>query len=322
MIQARHLRVLRAVDQAGSITGAARTLGCTQPAVSQQIKALEGAVRTPLLVRTGRGVRLTEAGEILARYAADILSRLAAAEEEVASIVGARSARVRLSSFLSGASEILPPALSALRDKWPGIEVSFTDTAPPRSVEMLRNGECEIALAFHYPDSDGSGTVPEWEGLVVHHLMTDRLLLLAPPGHRHTDTEHISLAELADETWVAGCTSCRHHLVELCEAEGFSPRIDLATDDHLAVVALVAAGLGMAILPELALNTWAESVQVLHLEPPAHREIVALTLPETEFAPAVRAMIEELRAAAQSFRRQLRSPAAQETDPHIWTARK
>ncbi|NED87724.1 LysR family transcriptional regulator, partial [Streptomyces sp. SID11233] len=122
----------------------------TQPAVSQQMKALEGAAGTPLLVRTGREMRLTEAGEALSRHASGILAGLTAAEEEVAAIAGLRAGRVRLVSFPSGSSSLVPSALAALRRDHPGTRVSLEEAEPPRSVELLRDGECDIALAFRY----------------------------------------------------------------------------------------------------------------------------------------------------------------------------
>ncbi|GAA2711171.1 LysR family transcriptional regulator [Streptomyces luteosporeus] len=258
-------------------------------------------MQTPLLARTGRSVRLTEAGEILVRHATGILAGLAAAEEEVANIVGLRTGRVRLASFLSGTSELLPSALAALRAKWPNIDVSFTEAAPPRAVEMLRGGDCEIALAFHYPGiSRGDGDDP-WDGLVVRPLLSDRLVILAPAQHALAAERETELAALAAESWVAGCPSCSRHLVEMCEAEGFSPRIDLVTDDYLAVIALVGAGLGIATLPEMAFDASTETVRRLDLEPAVHREIVALTLPEYRSVPAVGAMLGELEVAARSF---------------------
>ena len=148
MIEARHLRVLRAVAATGSFSAAARELGCTQPAVSQQMKALEGAAGTPLLIRTGRETRLTEAGRALLRHATGILAGLTAAEEEVAAIAGLRAGRVRLVSFPSGSSTLVPMALAEMRAAHPGTRVSLVEAEPPGSVEMLRAGDCEIALAF------------------------------------------------------------------------------------------------------------------------------------------------------------------------------
>src|SRR6478672_11401048 len=175
VIEARHLRVLRAVAATGSFSAAGRELGCTQPAVSQQMKALEASVGTPLLIRSGREMRLTQAGEALVRHAANILSGLTAAEEEVAAIAGLRAGRVRLVSFPSGSSTLVPTALARMRAAHPGTRVSLVEAEPPRSIEMLRNGDCEIALAFRYPQVRGAdpAAAAEWEDLVVRPVLAD-----------------------------------------------------------------------------------------------------------------------------------------------------
>lgn len=218
MIEARHLRVLRAVATTGSFSAAARELGCTQPAVSQQMKALEASAGTTLLIRTGREMRLTQAGQALVRHASGILAGLTAAEEEVAAIAGLRAGRVRLVSFPSGSSTLVPGALAALREAHPGTRVSLVEAEPPRSVEMLREGDCDIALAFRY---GASGT--EWDDLVVRPLLTDRLIGLVPEGHRLSGSAAVGIADLAGESWIAGCPRCRRQLVEVCEESGFTP---------------------------------------------------------------------------------------------------
>ncbi len=218
MIEARHLRVLRAVATTGSFSAAARELGCTQPAVSQQMKALESSAGTTLLIRTGREMRLTQAGEALVRHASGILAGLTAAEEEVAAIAGLRAGRVRLVSFPSGSSTLVPGALAALRAEHPGTRVSLVEAEPPRSVDLLRDGDCDIALAFRYGASGG-----EWDDLVVRPLLTDRLIGLVPEGHRLAGAAEVSIDELADESWIAGCPRCRRQLVEVCEESGFTP---------------------------------------------------------------------------------------------------
>ncbi|MDI9884033.1 LysR family transcriptional regulator [Streptomyces sp. HNM0645] len=294
MIEARHLRVLRAVAATGSFSAAARELGCTQPAVSQQMKALEASAGTPLLVRTGREMRLTQAGEALVRHAAGILAGLTAAEEEVAAIAGLRAGRVRLVSFSSGSSTLVPTALAALRAAHPGTRVSLVEAEPPRSEEMLREGDCDVALAFRY----GAGGT-EWADLVVRPLLSDRLVGLVPEGHRLADAGSVSIADLADEPWIAGCPRCRRQLVAVCEESGFTPRIDFATDDYPAVVGLVGAGLGVAVLPELALESVVpKGARTVAVEPSVHREIVALTLPDLAQVPAVAATLDRLALAA------------------------
>ncbi|WP_405999075.1 LysR family transcriptional regulator [Streptomyces sp. NBC_00829] len=294
MIEARHLRVLRAVAAAGSFSAAARRLGCTQPAVSQQMKALETSAGTPLLVRAGREMRLTQAGEVLVRHAAAILTGLTAAEEEIAAIAGLRAGRVRLVSFPSGSSTLVPSALAALRAAHPGTRVSLVEAEPPRSVEMLREGDCDVALAFRY-----DGATAEWDDLIVRPLLTDRLVGLVPEGHRLAGADAITIADLAAEPWIAGCPRCRRQLVEMCERAGFTPRIDFATDDTPAVIGLVGAGLGVAVLPELALESVRpKGARTVTVEPALQREIVALTLPDLAQVPAVAATLDQLTRAA------------------------
>ncbi|MFG3226659.1 LysR family transcriptional regulator [Kitasatospora sp. NPDC048194] len=331
MIEARHLRVLRAVARTGSFSAAARELGCTQPAISQQMKALEKSVDTPLVVRSGRGMQLSEAGRVLLKHATGILAGLSAAEEEVAAIAGLRAGRVRLVSFPTASSTLVPPAVARLRDGHPGVRVSLVEAEPPESLAMLRGGECEIALAFRYPQSDGAVALPapapahgtprearaeanleaqqlsagsDWSDLVVTPLLDDPLVGLLPAAHPLAGRGGaVSLAELAGEQWIAGCPQCRGHLVELCAGAGFEPRIDFATDDYPAVVGLVAAGLGVAVLPRLALRSVRpDGVSTVPVRTasgaPALRQVVALTLPDLAEVPAVALMLERLAGAA------------------------
>ncbi|MFE7593621.1 LysR family transcriptional regulator [Kitasatospora sp. NPDC057512] len=329
MIEARHLRVLRAVARTGSFSAAARELGCTQPAISQQMKALEKSVDTPLVVRSGRGMQLSEAGRVLLKHATGILAGLSAAEEEVAAIAGLRAGRVRLVSFPTASSTLVPPAVARLRDSHPGVRVSLVEAEPPESLAMLRGGECEIALAFRYPQSDGAVALPapahgtprearaeanleaqqltagtDWSDLVVTPLLDDPLVGVLPAAHPLAGRGGaVGLTELAGEQWIAGCPQCRGHLVELCAGAGFEPRIDFATDDYPAVVGLVAAGLGVAVLPRLALRSVRpDGVSTVPVRTasgaPAVRQVVALTLPDLAEVPAVALMLERLAGAA------------------------
>lgn len=300
MFEARHLRVLRAVARTGSLSGAARELGCTQPAVSQQMKALELAAGTPLLVRGGRTTRLTEAGEALARHASGILAGLAAAEEEVAAIGGLRAGRVRLVSFPSAGPSLVPTALAAMRAAHPDVRITLAEAQPRRAVEMLRAGECELALAYRYEDEDGGEQAAAWEGLLVRPLLFDRLFAVLPAGHRPArGGGPVRLSDLADEPWIAGCPHCRRHLVELCRREGFEPRIDFATDDYPAAVGLVASGMGVPAQPGLALEAVRlRAVAVRELRPAVRREAAAVTLPDLAQVPAVDMMLGRLRLAA------------------------
>jgi DNA-binding transcriptional LysR family regulator len=156
-----------------------------------------------------------------------------------------------------------------------------------------------VALAFRY---EGAAGVPdgEWDDLVVRPLLSDRLVALVPEAHRLAGAGSVAIGELARESWIAGCPRCRGQLVEVCEGAGFTPRIDFATDDYPAVVGLVGAGLGVAVLPQLAIESVRpRGVRTVTLEPAVRREIVALTLPDLAQVPAVAATLDQLARAAR-----------------------
>ncbi|MFD5347322.1 LysR substrate-binding domain-containing protein, partial [Streptomyces anulatus] len=200
----------------------------------------------------------------------------------------------RLVSVPSGSSTLVPGALAALRAEHPGTRVSLVEAEPPRSVDLLREGDCDIALAFRYGSTGG-----EWDDLVVRPLLTDRLIGLVPEGHRLAEAPSVSIGELAGESWIAGCPRCRRQLVEVCEESGFTPRIDFATDDYPAVMGLVGAGLGVAVLPELAVESVRpKGARAVPVEPAIEREIVALTLPDLARVPAVAATLDQLSRTA------------------------
>jgi DNA-binding transcriptional LysR family regulator len=186
----------------------------------------------------------------------------------------------------------VPGAVARMRERHPGTEVSLVEAEPPASVDMLRAGDCDITLAFRYPDLP-TPAEESWADLVVRPLLVDRLVGVVPRGHRLAGgAGPVDLAALAGERWIAGCPRCRGHLVERCERVGFTPRIDFATDDYPAVAGLVAAGLGVAVLPRLALEpVRSRGVAVVALRPAVHREVVALTLPDLAHVPAVDIML-------------------------------
>jgi molybdate transport repressor ModE-like protein len=150
----RRLLVFREVARAGSLAGAARALGWTQPAVSQQVRHLEAQAGTPLVVRQGRGVALTDAGRALLRHAEAIADRLAAAEQEVAALTGLAVGTVRVAAFPTAAAVLLPPALVALRGAAPGLQVRFEELEPPEAEAAVRAGASDLAVVFRHEDDD------------------------------------------------------------------------------------------------------------------------------------------------------------------------
>ena len=250
------LRLVKAIADEGSMTAAAEALGYSQPAVSQQLKRAETRLGLALVERVGRGVRLTEAGRVLARHAPSVTSALDAAAGELAELRGLRSGRVRLVAFPSASPTIVPRLLAELAERHPGITVTYVEGEPPEAVQAVRDDRADIALTFSYPGDRDDPHGSSARGLSVRVVGTDDLLAVLPNGHPAAGEGELDVAQLADENWIAGCPRCRGHLLELCGRAGFEPRIAFETDNFVAVEGLVAQGIGVATLPRLAVESF------------------------------------------------------------------
>lgn len=295
MLDVRRLEMLRAVHREGSISAAARHLGYTQPAVSHQIGRLEDEVATALVTRSGRGVRLTEAGLALVEHANAILARIGAAEEEVASIAGLRAGRVRLAAFPSAGATLLARAVARLRAEHPDVEVTFSEAEPEDAFPLLRAGEIDVALAFTFPAMD----TPDARDLSTIPLLEDPSLLVVPGDHALARrTTPVELEAVAGENWIAGCERCRAHLLHCTAASGFAPEIDFATDDYMTVQSLIGQGLGVSLLPALALHAGRRpDVAVLAIAGAPRRTVQAVLPQADRRPPAVTATLDALHAA-------------------------
>lgn len=301
MIDAAGLRVMRAISEEGSFTAAAAALGYTQPAISQMVRRLEQRTGTVLVERIGRNVRLTEAGQVLARHAGPVLSALDAAEDEVAAIAGLRSGRVRLMAFPSASATLVPRALALVKERYPDVSISFTEAEPPQSIAALRAGECDLAVAFAYEGTDVARGEHDLDSLVITPLLEDEVRLAVPRGHTVADRETVQLADLAGDPWIAGCPRCRGHLLQLAGAAGFRPDVAYETEDYVAVMGLVAEGLGVALIPDLILRTvHHDDVVALPMAPASRRTITAVTTADLQRVPAVGATLEALIESAGS----------------------
>ncbi|MFK4805025.1 LysR family transcriptional regulator, partial [Microbacterium sp. ZW CA_36] len=253
---ARELRVVKAVADAGSITGAALALGYSQPAVSQQLKRLEQRLGVAVVERVGRSVRLTDAGRVLARHAPAVTTALDAAAGELAELRGLRAARVRLVAFPSASPTIVPRLLADLALRHPGISLTYVEAEPPEAVEAVREDRTDIALTFSYPGDRDDPHGSSARGLSVTTVGADELLAVLPAGHPAATAAALDVAVLAGEDWIAGCPRCRGHLLELCGRAGIAPRIAFETDNFVAVEGLVAQGIGVATLPRMAVESF------------------------------------------------------------------
>jgi DNA-binding transcriptional LysR family regulator len=286
MLDASRLRVIDAVARHGSVTAAARELSYSQPSVSHHLARLEAETGAQLLQRVGRGIRLTQAGELLAGRAAEILGRIDAAEAELSAHVGLTTGRVRLAGFASAIALLVPRAAAALARDHPGLEIGSTDTHPPEALELLRTGKVEVAIVFRYDDGEA-----EPAGIRLHHLLDDPMYLLS---NRRTR----GLASLREATWIAGCERCRGHLLALCDEAGFEPRIGFESDDMVLMQSLVAAGLCVATLPGLALRAHHADGVIATKLPRLPRRVYAATYGEPPDPPTVAALLAALASAA------------------------
>jgi len=287
MLDVTRLRVIDAVARHGSVTEAAKQLHYSQPSVSHHLRVLEAETGAQLVQRVGRGIRLTQAGRLLADRAAEIIGRIDAAGAELSAHVGLTAGRVRLAGFSSAVGSLVPRTLAALADSHPGLQVTMIDMHPPDALDSLRASRIDVAVIFRYDESD-----PEPDGVRLHHLLDDPLYLISTHRIR-------KLAALRDATWVAGCERCRSHLLSICAEEGFEPRIGYVSDDMVVMQALVAAGLGVTTMPGLALRAHRVDGIVATELPRSPRHIYAATYGEPPDPPATAALLAALAEAAE-----------------------
>ncbi|MEA2445822.1 MAG: hypothetical protein QOJ12_3114 [Thermoleophilales bacterium] len=301
MLDVRRMKVLREVAARGSFSAAAEALSFTQSAISQQIAALERETGTKLVERGARGIRMTEAGEVLVRHADAVLQRLSSAEDELAALAGLRGGRLRLSAFQSAGATLVPQAMAAFNRRYPDVELALTQAEPEPATEMMRAGELDIAIVY---DFDGvPGGIDEQLDSV--YLLDDQYDLLLGVDHPLAKRARVRLADLADERWVNSCppSGCRQAVVRACVQAGFEPNVEFELDDILAMQALVAAGMGVTLLPRLGLTTVHPGVVVRPLEREAPvRRIHAARLRDAYESPATTAMMQMLVDIAAEYR--------------------
>ena len=290
----QQLRALVELSRLGTVSAAADSLGFSQSTVSHQLAALSRATGAVLLTRAGRGVRLTEEGRALAVRGQEVLDLLERTEREVVSMARAEAGRVRLAAFPSAVASLVPGVLDVVGQRYPGLEVELVDAEPPEALDALRRGRVDAALSFSYIDDDAG------EGFQAEHLLDDVLYLVTHPGGI------TRIADGAQCRWVTGCARCHEELIAVGRANGFTPETAYASDDYVAVQALVAAGVGAALLPGMALSAYRhEGVQVRPLAR-EQRRVEVVTRAEQPRPLAIDVLVEACQAAAR--RTSLRRP--------------
>jgi DNA-binding transcriptional LysR family regulator len=302
MFDARLLAIFREVATRGSFSEAAVALSFTQPAISQQIARLERQLGTRLLARDARGVTLTPAGEVLLRHAEAVLAQLRAAEAEVQAVAGVERPRLRVGAFPSAAASIMPPALAGLRGDHPSAQVTMRVIESLPAIDALRTGDLDLAMLL---DSE---LTPLDLPVAVEAIpvLDDPLLAALPYSHPLAGKASVSLAELREEEWmvcgVDGTCSDSNVILRACSEAGFTPRIGFDSDDYAAVQGMVASGMGVALIPSLALVGARSDIAIKPLRDAAPARRVRAGIASDRPSALADALVEILRVAGRERR--------------------
>jgi len=278
MLHLNRLRAFREVVRQGTFSAAADVLGYSQPAISHNIAQLELAVGAKLLERLPRGgVTLTEAGKLLLGHADRLLDLATDAESELWEMIKEGQVRVRLGAFATASATIVADAIARVRRACPEVSITLIEGEASETISLLKTRDIDIAVVFDDPQH----AVPEDDTVELRYLYEDPLLVAMPRRHRLARTPVVDLSELRDEDWIEGAakdTPCSLILVATCEELGYEPRIAFNSGNYQVVQRLVAAGLGVALVPELAITGADPEIVIRPLWPrsPSRRIGVAL----------------------------------------------
>ncbi|MGW6390190.1 LysR family transcriptional regulator [Streptomyces sp. NPDC055103] len=287
--------VFLAVAREGSFTSAARALGYTQSAISRQVQSLEDETGAALFERLPRGVRLTEAGRVLLPHAEAVRDRLAAARAELDALRTLEGGLLRLGSFSSANAALVPRAQAAFRDRHPKVTVTRTEGPSVKHLAQLAAGEQDLAVV------SPALAAPPPEGVTLHHLLDEPMLVALECGHPYAGRRAVRLAELADEEWIVGAERLEDTLFRPAVAAGFRPRTGLMAHDWIAKLGAVAAGLGITLVPALAAAAVRRDVTLVTIHPDdvPYRRICAATPPTPTVAAT--AFLQQLRETAEAL---------------------
>ncbi len=311
MLNVNRLRILKEVAYRGSFSGAAEQMSYTQSAVSQQIAALVAETGMTLLERRPRGVSLTAAGQTLVGHAEGVLAGLDAAEAALAAIAGLRGGRLRMASFPTAGATLMPLAIATFSERYPDVELTLTEGEPDQIAPRLRAGELDLALLFEFDLAEsaesgrGAGSDGSIGGRLTRvQLLQDPLYLALAREHRLAERRRLRLEDLREEAWIQTSQSspCARHVVRCCHAAGFEPAVSFQSDDYQTVQGLVGAGVGVALIPELALSVVREDIVIRALSPrPPARRVIAATAAGARLLPAAPAMLSVLEGVASEY---------------------
>ncbi|MGC5342365.1 LysR family transcriptional regulator [Streptomyces sp. DT171] len=294
MLDLARLRALHAVSVHGSVAGAAAALGYTPSAVSQQITKLERETRTILLERQGRGVALTEEALHLVAAAQRLLAIVEDAETTLEERRGRPTGRLSIGAFASAARGLLPGVLAELDREHPALETRMTEVDPHLSVDLVAKGVIDLAVVHDWDIAP----LPVPEGVAQAVIGDDGCDLLVPEGHALTARDAVRREELAKERWICQPpgTVCHDWLIRTLRASGYKPDIRHQAEENHTQLALIAAGLGVAMIPRLGRGPLPPGVVAVRLDPVPVRRLYALWRTGAARRPAITAAVSALRA--------------------------
>jgi DNA-binding transcriptional LysR family regulator len=302
MLDVRRLRVLQAVVETGSLSAAAELLSYTPSAVSQQMSALERETGVRLLERVGRGVRPTDAGLLLYDHATRVLASIKDAEDALSALATGHSGRIRLGAFPTAGSSLVPRALAAFQALHPRIAIDLAVVEGDDAITSLRSGSIDVLVAVE-PKSPGDAF---HDHLIHQHLLSDPFRVVLPRYHPLASEPSVDLSLLASERWIGVSAfpgSCELVIESACLQAGFRPVYAIEADEYPTAQGFVAAGLGLAFVPMLALGSSLHpgvAVRRLKNIQPA-RQVWALTRRAIADQVPVLAMLSCLQDAANEF---------------------
>ncbi|MGP4028671.1 LysR family transcriptional regulator [Actinomadura sp. 3N407] len=270
MYKLHHLLTFQAVHRTGSFAIAARELGYTSSAVSQQIAALERETGLLLFEREAHGIRTTAAAHRLLELSRQVLTSVNEFDYQVRQLTSGVSGQIRVGSFPTASVRLVPPALSAFSERCPGVKITLEEGEPDELIATIVDGDLDVALVYEY------GLCPrQWsDGVTRHPLLREDLLLLRPPGDRRS----VDLSRLAGRRWITSRegTAGALSLTRLCASAGFSPAIAFRSNNYDVVRELVATTGGVAVVPSLGHAPHERIVATRLAQRSAHRTVLAV----------------------------------------------
>lgn len=291
MIDLEALTALRAVATHGSVSAAATATGYTPSAVSQQVKRLERQVGVPLLERVGRGVMLTGEGRHLVDAGRRVLADLEELETSLQAGAGHVGGTVRLAAFSTAVRGLVAPVVRRLRDAHPDLDLVIHEREPWDAVDLVAQGQAEIGIVHRW----GGVPLDVPEHVAVHHLARDLADLVVPHDHPLAARRRVTPHDLVDVEWIATPegTICRQWLHRMYDGTGRPPRIAHVSAEFDSHLALVAAGLGVALIPRLGRTPLSTDVVAVAVrDPQPVRLIDAVHRRTMTSSPAVRAVLD------------------------------